>query len=223
MLELREVTLKAPSHQVSGLDRVSLTLGAGEAAVIKVQEGKERTVLVDAAEGLIAPDSGSILFRGESWGDMSAHRQASQRGRVGRVFEHYGWITNLDVIENIALAECHHTRRPVEEICGEIERLARQFGIDAIPDSRPAHVHAMVLRKLEWVRAFLGSPDLILLERPLHGAPKADAPRLFEAVCAALRRGAAVLWTTEAERMWTCESLAAARYYQLQGEHLSAV
>jgi phospholipid/cholesterol/gamma-HCH transport system ATP-binding protein len=223
LLEFRGVSIKPTSHQMTGLEDVSMVLMPGEVVLVQVQEGLERTPLADAAEGLLSPDQGSVLFQGVSWGEMTLPWQAKNRGRIRRVFEHYGWISNLDVLENICLAECHHTDRPLEEIRTEAERVAKSFGLEGIPDGRPSRVHPMTLRKLEWVRAFMGTPALIILERPLFGAPKVDAVRLFEAVCAAARGGAGVLWTTDEERVWGCSALENARRYRLHGERLVPV
>jgi phospholipid/cholesterol/gamma-HCH transport system ATP-binding protein len=206
-----------------GLRDVSFALGRGEVALVDLEEGREHTPLASLAQGLIAPDSGHVYFKGEDWAKMGVSRLSIQRGRIRRVFEHYGWISNLDVLENIGLAEGYHSGRSRVEINVEIMALARRFGIDPVPDSRPARVHSMVLRKLEWVRAFLGSPDLILLERPLVGAPKADASRLIQAVCEATRRGVAVILMADDPRVLECCETAPVRRFRMDGEQLLAV
>lgn len=222
MLEFRDVSLRSPAHHMTGLDGVSFALMPGEAMLVQVQEGREHTPLPDMAQGLLLPERGEVLFRGQAWSAMSPRVQSARRGAMRRVFERYGWITNLDIIENICLAESHHTQRPLREIQAEAERVARQFGLDRIPDGRPARAHAMTLRKLEWVRAFLGTPDMIILERPLMGAPRGDASRLLEAVLAACQRGAAVLWLTDDERCPGGVTWEKRRRYCLRGERLEA-
>ena len=153
---------------------------------------------------------------------MGAFRQNTQRGRIRRVYEHYGWVANLDVMENLCLAECHHTRRGLEDIQQEILGLARRFGLEEVPDARPARVNHLILRKLEWVRAFVGSPDLIVLERPLFGAPKADAPKLLGAIGEAARRGVAVLWISDEANVLECRDLAVTRRFRMDGDNMVA-
>ncbi len=222
MLEFRNASIQGASHRVAGFQGVTLALRAGEVVLVKVEEGRERTALADAAQGLLTADSGSVCFMGEDWATMGARRQGGQRGRTRRVFEQYGWITNLDMSENICLAEMHHTDRPMVDILAEADRLARQFGLEGIPEGRPARIHPMTLRKLEWVRAFMGAPSLIVLERPLSGAPKADMGRLLEAVGAACGRGVSLLWVTNEDRVWECPSLTTPRRFRLEGERLTA-
>jgi phospholipid/cholesterol/gamma-HCH transport system ATP-binding protein len=223
ILEFDQASINPGSQLAGGMVHISLALYAGQIGLIQLEESREQLPIADAAEGLLTPDSGRVLFEGECWENMSPHRQADRRGRIGRVFEHYGWISNLDVVENICLGECHHTHRPDEEIFEQAEALARLFGLSGLPSGRPTRVHSMVLRKLEWVRAFLGDPELVILERPLFGAPRGDAGVLVTAALAAAHRGAAVLWLSDDPRSWEEPKLAGALRFQMQGASVVAV
>jgi ABC-type branched-subunit amino acid transport system ATPase component len=205
---------------MTGLAGVTFELRRGDVMLVRLQEGHERTLLADVAQGVVTPVTGRVSFLGEDWESMGAGRQGEQRGRMRRVFEHYGWIANLDVMENICLSECHHTGRREADIAGEALVLARRFGLDGIPAGRPTRQHPMVLRRLEWVRAFIGTPDVVILERPLFGAPKADMGRLVEAVCTVSRGGTAVVWLTDDNRDWDCGEVGHVRRFEMSGESL---
>ena len=107
-----------------------------------------------------------MKFEDTDWEEMAADAAAAARGRIGRVFEVRGWISNLDVDENITLAQRHHTSRPLGEIEAEALALAQQFGLADLPRLRPAMLRAGELRRAAWIRALLGAPTLILLEHP---------------------------------------------------------
>jgi phospholipid/cholesterol/gamma-HCH transport system ATP-binding protein len=223
ILEFREVTIRAGALQATGIGEATFSLGRGEMAVIMVEEGREALPLAPLAQGLLTPDAGTVYFNGEDWETAGPGKQSLMRGRIRRVFEHYGWVANLDMMENLTLAECHHTQRPLEEIKQEVCGLARRFGLGGVPEARPTRVHPMILRKLEWVRAFVGTPDLIILERPLAGAPKADAPLLLSAVGEAAKRGVAVIWICDELRVMECPELAGARHFRMEGDKMMAV
>ena len=222
ILTFEDVSIAAQGHQMTGVTSVSFGLAAGDTVLITVEEGRERLPLPDAAEGLLAPDTGKVRFGGESWAGMGPHQQTDRRGTIRRVFADYGWISNLDVLENVCLAECHHTRRHEAEIVAEARGLARRFGMADIPEGRPSRIHSQMLRKLEWVRALLGSPRLIILERPLFGAPKADAPLFVQSVCEAAEKGAAVLWLTDEPRVWECDRFKSVQRFRMDGDKLCA-
>ena len=153
---------------------VTSTLNAADLMLVRVEEGLTRLPFVDVAQGLVEPESGRVMFLGEDWCAMPAGRSAERRGKIGRVFESHAWISNLDVDENVTLAQRHHTLRPEGEIAAEADALAAQFGLRELPHVRPAVVRRADLRRAEWVRAFLGEPRLIILENPTRDVP-ADA------------------------------------------------
>ena len=220
VLEFDRVTVLPDEHSTAGLREVSFALRGGEVGIVQVEEGREHVPLADTAEGLIVVDEGRVSFRGEDWESMSAQRQANRRGLVRRVFHHYGWVSNLSVLDNICLAEFHHTHRRPGEVLDEAQALARRFGINGIPDARPSRVPVLILRKLEWVRALLGRPELVILERPLFGAPRADAPLLIAAVAEEVRRGVAVLWLTDEPRIFECREFGSCKRFEMKGERL---
>lgn len=194
ILEFRGVRLQPRGHDQVAIRAVDFSLAPGGLALVRVTPGLEHLPLADAAGGLVAPDEGEVFFMGSNWAGMSPDRQLAMRGRIGRVFDGWGFISNLNVDQNLLLSQRHHTPRPEPEIRAEAEELGRAFGFDALPARRPHFVPVRDLKRAEWVRAFMGNPDLLLLEHPMAGVPGEFAPRLARAVSDARRRGAAALW-----------------------------
>jgi len=207
ILELTGVTVEADPAYDSPLWNVSLRLGPGELALVRLERGAVRLPLADAAEGLAEHYDGTATFLGREWRTVPAGEGAALRGRIGRVFDAVGaagagWVSHLDVDENVMLAQRHHTRRPSAEIEAEAAKLARMFGLPGLPRGRPALARVTDLQRASCVRAFLGAPDLILLERPAQGVyPEIMAP-LINAVRSARGRGAAVMWLTDTPAVW---------------------
>jgi phospholipid/cholesterol/gamma-HCH transport system ATP-binding protein len=138
--------------------------------------------------------AGEVRFLGESWNTVHRDKAPGLRGRIGRVFDEPGWVSNLDVDENITLSQRYHTRRPEPEIHEEARQRAQELGLTELPQGRPAFVPRAELRRAEWVRAFMGDPKLIILERPTRDLPEEWAGPLLAQVQKARERGSAVLW-----------------------------
>lgn len=223
VLEFLKVTIHSRTEEMCGISEATFSIRKGGICVILLEEGREQTPFAAAAEGLMDIHSGRILFEGTCWEDMHAYGQCDRRGRIRRVFDHFGWVSNLDVKENLCLSECHHAGRGRDDVLAEAAQWCARFGVGRIPDGRPARVHPMTLRKLEWVRAFLGKPSLLILERPLARAAKGDGPLLVKAVCEAAEKGVAVMWLTDEDLVWNCGSFSAPTRYCLEGERLRAV
>ncbi len=192
------------------LEGVHFELGAGETVVVRIEEEMACPPLADAAQGLLNPVRGRILFMGQDWRAMDPDTAASNRGRIGRVYESHAWISNLDLDENITLGRRHHTRQPVPDILEEARAWARRFGLDDLPAVRPAWANRRERRMAQWVRALLGEPDLLLLERPTREAADGECAAWMEAVEEARAKGAAVMWVVSDERVWQNESMRSA-------------
>jgi len=221
ILEFERVAIPASVAYDAAMRNISFRLEEGQLMLIRVDEGSDHLPLADAAQGLIAPSSGAVRFMGEEWWKMGARREAKMRGKTRRIFETESWISNLDVMENLLLSEFHHTHRHTDDLVAEAQSLARAFGLTEIPNGRPAQQHVATLRRLDWVRAFMGHPELILLDRAALGISRRDIALMIPAVRTALHRGAAVIWITLEGSIWTHPELADAVRYVMRGDEMA--
>src|SRR4051794_36602440 len=118
ILEMTGVTVESQPAYDSPVWNVSLRLGAGELALVRLERGAVRLPLADAAGGLAELHDGTVWFLGREWPSVPPVEAAALRGRIGRVFDAVGvgavgtgWVSNLDVDENVMLSQRHHTRR----------------------------------------------------------------------------------------------------------------
>jgi phospholipid/cholesterol/gamma-HCH transport system ATP-binding protein len=218
VLNFNNVVLKPTSGLTMALSGASVRICAGEILMIGV-DGQGHGVsnpLFDLAEGLLDPDEGSVMFEGCDWRTMSPGAQSKARVRIGRVFDSLGWISSLSLYENITLSQRHHTRRPDGQIAAEILDLARAAGVGADLNQRPEYTGRSELQKCQWVRAFAGSPALVLLEQPETGVPAEGVKWLIDMTRGALDRGAAVVWLTSDQRLLQDKYMSGARRQSLR-------
>ena len=177
ILKFSDVSVESSPHYETELWNISFALNPGDLLLVRIERENERLPLADASEGLVQPKPGSVMFLGEDWQSMSADHAAAQRGKIGRLFEGEGWVSDLEVDQNIVLSQRHHTRRSEEEILGEALQFARVFGLPGLPRGRPGSVRRPDLRKAACIRAFL---PLSPLQRPStcrHRSRTGDRPR----------------------------------------------
>ena len=77
-------------------------------------------------------------------------------------------------------------------------------------------VSAVDLKRAEWVRACLGHPRLILLERPEQGVPGDGLARLADMVASAAADGAAIVWMTGDKDLFADKRLTATRRFSIE-------
>ncbi len=223
ILKFNEVTIESSLHYETGLGNSSFELNQGELLLVRMEREDERLPLADATEGLVSPTEGTVKFLGEDWQGMSADHAAAQRGKIGRLFEDEGWISDLDVDENIMLSQRHHTQRSENDIIDEALKLARVFGLPGLPRGRPGNMRRWDLRKAACIRTFLGEPSLIILEQPVRGIYADLMAPLINAAMAARRRGAAVLWTVTDPKLWNHSGIHATARARMFGSQFQVV
>ena len=223
ILKFSEVTIESSPHYETGLCDTSFEINQGDLLLVRMERENERLPLADATEGLAPPSRGSVNFLGEDWQRISADHAAAQRGKIGRLFDDEGWISDLDVDENIMLSQRHHTPRSEEDIMEEALQLARVFGLPGLPRGRPGSMRRWDLRKAACIRAFLGQPALIILEQPVRGVYADLIAPLVNAVQSARKRGAAVLWTVTDPKIWNHSNIRTTTRARMFGSELRAV
>jgi phospholipid/cholesterol/gamma-HCH transport system ATP-binding protein len=87
--------------------------------------------------------------------------------------------------------------------------LSRSFGLPGLPLVRPEALTAIDLARAACVRAFLGEPRLLILESPVQGQFADLVSPLLNALAAARDRGAAAIWLTRGDFVWTDRSFPA--------------
>ena len=133
---------------------------------------------------------------------MGLFGQGAARGRIGRIFEAEGWVSNLDMYENIALSQRHHTSRSDRKLREAARELMVQIGLHDCLADRPHFLSRGDLRRAQWVRAFLGNAVLLLLDAPLQDVRPDDQAALVNLVGEARARGAAVIWKSRDAASW---------------------
>lgn len=220
VLQFSRVTLASGVYYDTGMWDIDFSLRAGDLMLVGTETTQTRLPLADAAVGISPREQGDILFLGEDWEKMGPDKSISRRGMTSRLFDDGGWVTNLSVAENIMLAQRHHTRRPDVEIREEASQLARKFGLPGLPTGRPAVVREHDLQRAACIRAFLGRPSMILLERPTRGIYPHVMPALMNSIRSVRERGAAVVWITDSVEVWNDAAINPTLRFQMSGSQM---
>ena len=223
IVKFNRVSVQSSRQYETGLWNLSFELNPGDLLLVRIERENERLPLADATEGLVRPAQGTVSFLGDDWQSLSADRSAARRGKIGRLFEDEGWISDMDVDENIVLAQRHHTQRTEGEIMEEAIKFARMFGLPGLPRGRPGKARRWDLRKAACIRAFLGQPVLVILEQPVRGVYADCMAPLLNAVRSARAHGAAVLWTVTDPQIWNNAGVRPTTRARMLGSELRAM
>lgn len=142
------------------LDNINLNIEEGEFVAIVGFSGSGKTTLISSIAGLVKPDAGEILFKGQKIDGPGPER--------GVVFQSYSLMPWLTVYGNIALAvNAVHSRWSKAQRHAHILHYIKMVGLSHAVDRRPAELSGGMRQRVAVARALAMQPQLILLDEPL--------------------------------------------------------
>ncbi|HDX8346615.1 TPA: amino acid ABC transporter ATP-binding protein [Aeromonas dhakensis] len=160
MLELGSVSKQFGPNLV--LDRISLSVRAGEVIVILGPSGCGKSTLLRTLNGLEPIQGGDIRFDGELL-DASTDWQRL-RQRIGMVFQSYHLFPNLTVLENVLLGPLQVQKRERQEALLQAEQLLTRIGLWERRHDYPRQLSGGQQQRIAIVRALCMNPQVMLFD-----------------------------------------------------------
>jgi len=199
---------------------LDLLLMPGDCALVETPDIERATAFADLCSGMVALGQGEVRFMGYDWAALDSERAAALRGRIGRIHRKGAWISMLGTHVNVMLAQLHHTREPEPAIALSAAELAWQLGLPGLPLVRPDRLSEGDLMRAACVRAFLGEPQLLLLESTINPDRAELTAPLLELLSRALHRGAAAVCFTRDAPFWAAQRFPLAHRLLLRDDGL---
>jgi branched-chain amino acid transport system ATP-binding protein len=158
------------------VDRVSLSVPAGERRVLIGPNGAGKTTLFHCITGTLRPSAGGVAFFGRDVTHLAEHRRTALG--MGRTFQISNVFADLSLLENLALAilgtdprkwVMHRSVGAFDTVC----RRARE-GLELVGLAHRAHEPVKLLsygerRQLELALALNSAPRVLFLDEPCAG------------------------------------------------------
>jgi putative ABC transport system ATP-binding protein len=187
---------------VTALDRVSLSVEAGEFVAVMGPSGCGKSTLLHLLGGLDRPTGGSVAIDGQDLTTLPDDRLAElRRRRIGFVFQFYNLIPVLDATENAALPLLLDGMKP-SAANGKGAEWLRKVGLADRERHRPGQLSGGQQQRVAIARALIADPALMLADEPTGNLDT----RASDEIAALLRRvsrewGRAVVMVTHDPRI----------------------
>lgn len=152
--------------EAHALENVSINVDESELVVVLGSNGAGKTTLLNNISGILTPQAGSVVFKGEDITGEEPH-DAWKRGLV-QVPEDRKLFTDLTVSENLELGAPHDLSKDAVT-----ERQKRVHGLFPILEERPQQKVGTLSggqqQQLAMARGLMSEPDLLMLDEPTLG------------------------------------------------------
>lgn len=160
LLELGSVSKQFGPNLV--LDRISLSVRAGEVIVILGPSGCGKSTLLRTLNGLEPIQGGEIRFDGVLLDGATDWQRVRQR--IGMVFQSYHLFPNLTVLENVLLGPQQVQKRERAEALLQAEQLLTRIGLWELRHDYPRQLSGGQQQRIAIVRALCMNPQVMLFD-----------------------------------------------------------
>ena len=151
------------------LRRTNLKILQGETLGVLGKSGSGKSVLLKLIVGLLEPDQGSILFKGDDITMMEEPQLLEVRKRVSYVFQSGAFFDSLDVKENVAYPLREQGILDEEAIDHRVAELLADVELDGMGDQLFDELSAGSKKQVAIARAIANAPEAILYDEPTTG------------------------------------------------------
>ncbi|GGU01091.1 MULTISPECIES: ABC transporter ATP-binding protein [Streptomyces] len=165
LIDVREVS-KAYDEGPAVLDRLTLTVRAGEALAVLGPSGSGKSTLLNLIAGLDRPTTGSVTVDGLRVDELSESASAKyRRSRIGMVFQFFNLLDDLTVTDNVLLP-AQLSGMPRAQAAARAAELLAYLGIDRHAQGYPGRLSGGERQRVAVARALMNRPPLLLADEP---------------------------------------------------------
>jgi phospholipid/cholesterol/gamma-HCH transport system ATP-binding protein len=151
------------------LDNVTFEVSEGEGFVILGRSGTGKSVTLRHIIGLMRPDSGRVIVRGQEISALGGQRLAAVRKDIGFLFQNSALFDSITVGENVAFPMRRHTKLSDREIRAKAREKLAAVGLEKEFDKMPSELSGGMRKRAGLARAMALDPRLLLVDEPSAG------------------------------------------------------
>src|SRR4051794_16422361 len=188
VLEARDLSIRFGGVQAAR--DVSITIGEFEIVGIIGPNGAGKTTTFNMITGFYAPNSGSVVFRGQDITKLKVHERAALG--IGRTFQNVGLVKGSTVRENLLTSQHLLARYGVaggiigspastddeKTLRRRADALLEVLNLGHLADTQVAGLPYGDLKRVEIATVLATDPDLLLLDEPSSGMGPEEAHTL---------------------------------------------
>lgn len=163
------------------LNQINIHVPEGKIYCIMGPNGAGKSTLLKMISGIEKPTEGDINFKGENW-------KREDLKTIGSLIEEPGLFDNLTVEDNIKLKlKLHHVENKDQE------RILNTLGFGDHNQEKVKGFSTGMRQRLGIALAFMGNPDLVVLDEPTNGLDTFGIHELRELLMLEKKQGKTII------------------------------
>ncbi len=150
--------------------------------VVLGPSGTGKSVLIKHIIGLMFPDSGEIVVKGQSVGRLNMHDLLELRRKIGVLFQDGALFGSMSVYDNVAFPLRQHTDMPEAAIAERVLQRLRDVGLGEAVDDSPSQLSGGMRKRAGFARALVMEPDVVIFDEPDSGLDPVRTALLCELI-----------------------------------------
>ncbi|MER2509787.1 MAG: ABC transporter ATP-binding protein [Amaricoccus sp.] len=175
---------------VKANEDISFSVEPGEVHALLGENGAGKSTLVKMIYGLVRPDSGTMLLRGQPYAPPKPG--VARALGVAMVFQHFSLFEALNVAENVTLGMENPPR--MGELAARIRSVSEEYGLPLDPDRLVGDLSAGERQRVEIIRCLLQDPKLLIMDEPTSVLTPQEVDILFQTLRQLSAEGTAILY-----------------------------
>jgi len=137
--------------------------------VVLGPSGTGKSVLIKHVIGLMFPDSGDVVVRGQSVPTLTMPQLLALRRRIGVLFQDGALFGSMSVFDNVAFPLRQHTGSTEAHIAEVVTARLTDVGLTDAMDDFPSQLSGGMRKRAGFARALVMEPDIVIFDEPDSG------------------------------------------------------
>ena len=167
LIEFKNVTKRFGNRTI--LDRVNLQIYDNQVTTIIGKSGTGKSVLLKHIIGLLQPDEGSVLFRGQPINKMRRSEWNRYIGQISYMFQNNALFDSLTVFDNVALPLRNGKKLSKRIVRDKVMASLEQTELSDFYDKYPAELSGGMQKRTALARALVTDPKIVLFDELTTG------------------------------------------------------
>jgi phospholipid/cholesterol/gamma-HCH transport system ATP-binding protein len=150
--------------------------------VVLGPSGTGKSVLIKHLIGLMFPDSGDIVVKGQSVPSLTMPKLLELRRKIGVLFQDGALFGSMSVYDNVAFPLRQHTDFTEAMISERVVQRLKDVGLGEAMDDAPSQLSGGMRKRAGFARALVMEPDIVIFDEPDSGLDPVRTALLCELI-----------------------------------------